>query len=309
MTLQQLRCFCEVVNQGLNLSRAARVLHTSQPAITRMIRGLEDELGVQLLMRLGPRIAAITEEGQQVLGFALQILQDVRNIKLAAGDKRNAGTGLLRVGTTNLQARHALVDVARRFVEAYPEVSLTMAQGTPAEVADWVSRGMVDVGVSTLPAELPRNVVRFEAYAIHRCIIAPRGHAILKKRRPSLAQLAQNRLIMYDNQLDTGAVVRKAFDAAGIFPRITLRTTDAGLVKDYVAAGLGIAVIQTMAFDAARDTALGMVMAGHLFPPSTAWITVRRDQFLRGFMIDFIGMVAPRWTRTEIERARMRAAG
>ena len=305
MTLKQLRCLCEVVQQGLNLSRAARTLHTSQPAITKMVRALESELGVQLLVRVGARIVSLTEEGEDVVTFARQVLQDVHDLRLAASDSKDAGKGTLRIGTTNLQARYALIDVIRRFVQKYPDVDLTLCQGTPAEIARWVSDGEVDIGISTVAQALPRNILKLEAYEIHRCIAVPRGHPLSKMKRPTLAQLARYRLIAHDNQLATGAVVRKAFEAANITPRITLQTADADLLKSYVKAGLGVAVIQKMAIDPKEDRALHIIDAGYLFASSTAWITVRRDQYLRRYMYDFIALVAPRWARGEIDQERI----
>lgn len=304
MTLKQLRCLCEVVQQKLNLSRAARTLNTSQPAITKMIQALESELDVQLLVRVGSRIVSLTEEGEDVVTLARQVLQDVHDLRLAASDSKDAGKGTLRIGTTNLQARYALVDVIRRFVLQYPNVDLTLCQGTPVEIARWVSDGDVDIGISTVPQALPRKVLKLEAYEIHRCIAVPRGHPLCKVKRPTLAQLARHRLIAHENQLAAGAVVRKAFEAANITPRIALRTADADLLKSYVKAGLGVAVIQRMAVEAGQDRSLHVIDAGYLFASSTAWITVRRDQYLRRYMYDFIELVAPRWTRAEVEQRR-----
>ena len=261
---------------------------------------------MQLLVRAGPRIVSVTDEGGEILAFARLVLQDVRDLRLAASDSKDAATGTLRIGTTNLQARYALVDVIRRFARQYPDVDVTLCQGTPAEIAGWVSAGDVDIGISTVLDELPKNLLKLEAYPIHRCIIVPDGHPLLKVRKPTLAELARHRLIAYDNQLDTGAAVRRAFEAAKISPRITLRTADADLVKSYARAGLGIAVIQKMAVDDERGGTLHAVDAAHLFPASMAWITVRRDQYLRRFMYDFIGLVAPRWTRVEVDRVRTR---
>lgn len=303
MTLQQLRCLCEVVNHGLNLSRAARTLHTSQPAITKMIQALESELDVQLLVRVGPRIVSVTDEGEAVVAFAAQVLHDVRNLRAAASDSKNAERGALRLGTTHLQARYELFDAVRRFAQRYPEVDLLLSQGRPAEIADWVSAGEVDIGVSTVPEALPANVLKLEAYRIRRCIIAPAAHRLLELKKPTLAQLARHRLIAYDNQLDESSVVRRAFDTAKVQPRIVVRTSDADLVKDYVAAGLGVAVMQETAVRP-TDRGLKMIRADHLFPTSTAWILVRRDQYLRRFMYDFIAQVAPHWTRAEVDRLR-----
>jgi DNA-binding transcriptional LysR family regulator len=307
MTLQQLRCLCEVANQGLNISRAARVLHTSQPAITKMIRALESELGVQLLIRTGPKLTSLSDEGAQVIKWARRVVDDVSNLRLAASESKSASTGTVRVGTTHLQARYALVSAVQRFAAMYPDVQVVLCQGTNAEIAGWVSEGEVDIGISTLPATVPHNVVKFAAFPIHRCIITPADHPLLKLKKPSLVDLARHRLIAYDNQLATGAAVRKAFAAAGITPKITLRTADADLVKTYVRAGLGIAVIQQIAIEGGHDVGLRSVDASHLFPASQSWITVRRDVYLRRYMTDFIQIVAPQWTAAEVERVR--AAG
>lgn len=305
MTLQQLRCFCEVVNQRLNISRAARALHTTQPAITRMIRKLEAEFDVPLLVRLGPRIVALTDEGHRVVSYARMILRNVRDLRVAAIDARDAKRGSLNIATTSLQARYALLDSVYRFATKYPDVSIEVSQGTPAQIVQWVAAGDVDLGVSPLPAVLPQNIFRLFAYPITRCIVTPCQHPLLKYKRPSLAQVAMFPLIAYSNQLEIGAAVRDALDKAKLSPRIAVHTSDVDLVKSYVRLGLGIGVIQEMAFDPERDTGLRKIYAGHLFAASTAWVTIRRDQYLRRFMYDFIEMVAPKLTRAHIDRVRL----
>src|SRR4051812_15579668 len=172
MTLQQLRCLCEVVDQGLNLSRAARVLHTSQPAATKMIRAMEKELGVEILVRAGPRIVTITEPGQEVVARARQVLHDMDNLKLAASESRSQTTGTLRIAASHLLARHALVDVIREFADKFPGVDINLTLGTQTEVAHWTSSGEVDVAIGTLPDNTPANLLKLEAYSISRCVIA-----------------------------------------------------------------------------------------------------------------------------------------
>jgi DNA-binding transcriptional LysR family regulator len=303
MTLQQLKCLCEIVNQGLNLSRAARTLHTSQPAVTKMIRALEQELDVEILVRAGPRIVAVSDPGQEVLAFAKLVMRDVNNLRIAASDSRDATRGDLRIGTTHMQARYALVSVIQRFAAKYPEVHVNLRRGTPEEIANWASSGEVDIGVSTMPEVVPKNLRNLSIQRVSRCIIAPLGHPLLQLRKPTLADVAKYRLIAYDTRFTTGHVVERAFAAANITPRIAMKATDADVAKAYVSAGLGIAVIEEIAIDAADDT-LRAVNADHLFPASSTWMFLRSDQYLRKFLYDFIGMVSPRWTRNEIDRAR-----
>lgn len=306
MTLQQLRCLHEVINQGLNLSRAARALHTSQPAVTKMIRALESELGLEILVRAGPRIVAISQQGLRVIEQAARVLEDIERMRQAADEAREARAGVLRIGTSHLQARYALVEIIRRFAELYPDVELTLRQGAPAEIAGWTASGDVDLGIATLPEGYPANLLHLDAYPITRCVIAPSGHSILARKRPRLSELAKHRLIMYDDRFKTGRLVGHAFAAANLSPRVAMKATDADVVKAYVAIGLGIAVIQEMAISA-TDTALGSVNVDHLFPTSTSWIMLRRDQYLRQFLCDFVALVSPAWTRDAIERRQRRA--
>lgn len=302
MTLQQLRCLCEAVTQGLNLSRTARALHTSQPAVTKMIRALESELGVEILVRAGPKIVAISDQGQEVLAQAKRVLHDIKNLRLAANDSKDSSTGVLRIATSHLQARYALVNIIRRFASEYPEVDLNLHQGTPEEIAAWTASGEVDIGVATMPDRAPLDLLKLDAYPITRCVIAPPGHPLLKKRKPSLADLGKYKLITYDGRFKTGNLVERAFSVANLDPRITMKATDADVVKTYVALGLGIAVIQEMAIDT-RDDSIRAINVDHLFPVSTTWIMLRKGQYLRKFLYDFIAMISPKWTRSEIDKA------
>lgn len=303
MTLQQLRCLCEVVDHGLNLSRAARALHTSQPAVTKMIRALEGELGVEILVRAGPRIVTVSERGQEIVARARQVLHDISNLRLAAGDSLGQGAGALRLATTHLHARYALVDIIRRFSAAYPGVDVNLILGTPEEIAAWTAAGEVDLGLCTLPGPLPANLFRLEAYPIARRLIARPGHPILKKRRPTLKDIGRHPLITYDGRFKTGELVERAFMAAGIAPKVTLKATAADVVKTYVAAGLGIAIVQAMAVEK-QDRSLRVLNVDHLFPPSMSWIMLRKDQYLRRFIYELIALISPRWTPAEIDRAR-----
>lgn len=287
MTLTQLKCLCEVVDQGLNLSRAAAALHTSQPAVTKMVRALEGELGLTLLVRSGPRIVGVTDQAREVIGLARRVLQDVDNLRLVAGDALETPRGALRIGTTHLHARYALVDVVRELVRDYPQVELSLFEGTPSQVADWTRAGEVDVGIATAPDKVPRELVKLDAYPIHRCIIAPEGHPILRNKRPTLSDLGQYRLVAYDRRFRTGRI-EGAFESAGIVPRIAMRATDADIIKTYVSAGLGVAVIQEMAFDPSVDTAIRKLNADHLFLVSRAYMLLRRDRHVNRYLQNLI---------------------
>lgn len=302
MTLQQLRCLNEVVGNAYSMSRAAGVLHISQPAVSKLIRQLEQEIGAEVFVRFRGRIGGLTEVGGEVHEIAARMLRDAAALTELAAERSVEKSGVLRIGTTHLHARYALLDVITAFTRAYPEVHLDLMQGNPDEIMSWVASGTVHLGVSTLPADIPDSVLTLPAYAIKRCIITPLKHPLLMLKRITLRDLARYPLITYDRVFNSGNVVLGVFEKQGLAPRVAMQATDANVIKAYVAAGLGISVFQKMALDPGEDGRLAVIESGSLFPPSQAFVTLRRGQYLRGYAYDFIARVAPKWIRAAVDR-------
>ena len=135
MKLQQLRYIWEVSRHDLNVSATAQSLYTSQPGISKQIRLLEDELGVEIFSRSGKHLTRVTTAGAEVLEIAGQILGKVESIKQLAQEYSSPNKGSLSIATTHTQARYALPDVIGSFIERYPDVSLHMNQGTPVQTS------------------------------------------------------------------------------------------------------------------------------------------------------------------------------
>lgn len=301
MTLQQLRSLCEVVASDYSVSRAAGALHTSQPAVSKLVKSLEQEVGAEVFVRTRGRITGLTEIGEDVYALAQRMLRDAASLGELAADRSREKSGVLRIGTTHLHARYALLEVITAFTRAYPDVHLDLTQGNPDEIAAWVAAGTVHLGVSTLPGVVPASVLTLPAYPIERCIITPPKHPLLKVKRLTLPEIARYPLITYDRVFNSGNVVLGVFEKHGLQPRVAMKATDANVIKAYVAAGLGISVFQKMALDPAEDKRLAVINAGSLFPSSLACISLRRGQYLRGYAYDFIARVAPKWTRTAVD--------
>ena len=136
MKLQQLRYIVEVVNNNLNVSATAESLYTSQPGISKQVRMLEDELGVQIFGRSGKHLTHVTDAGRDVIDIARQILSKVESIKSVAREHTLPDQGKLNIATTHTQARYALPATIRGFIDRYPEVSLHMHQGTPMQISE-----------------------------------------------------------------------------------------------------------------------------------------------------------------------------
>lgn len=303
MTFQQLRYLCEVVDSGLNISRAAEALHVSQPGISKIIKQLEDELAVDILVRKGHRIAGVTEAGEEIVAQARAIMNMVQGMRDVAADRNNPDDGQLKLATTHQQARYALLNTIQEFARTHPKVSLHFVQGSMTEIISWVSNGKMDLGISATTAKLPDNVVALEAYKIRRCVIAPRGHPLLEVPKPTIKDLARFPLIAYDESNNAGLVTLREFRKHRLQPKIAIKATDAGVIKAYVAAGLGIAVIQTVALDAESDSGIAIVPNAHEFPASTTSVILRKGHYLRKYAYDLLKTISPALDRKTILRA------
>lgn len=208
----------------------------------------------------------------------------------------------MTIATTHTQASYGLVSAIRKFKTLYPRVTLHMRNGAPAEIAQWVSMGRVDIGINARPQRLPANIVAIEAYRIDRCIIAPAGHPILKLRKPSIKDIARYPIIDYDHDAHTGALLSNLFVNAGVEPNIAVTGTDATAVMAYVEAGIGIAILQKQIFEGLSNRKIRAVDASHLVPTSAAMMLLRKNAYLHSFMYRFIELVAPQWPKIELDK-------
>jgi len=303
MKLQQLRYIVEVANHGLNVSATAESLYTSQPGISKQIRMLEDELGIQIFERSGKHLTQITQAGYDVIKIAQEVLAKVESIKSVAGEYTNPDRGSLNISTTQTQARYALPFVIQGFMQRYPLVSLHMHQGSPTQISDSVVKGNCDFAIATEAFHLYEDLITLPCYHWNRSVIVPKTHPLATVDNLSIETLAQFPLVTYTFGFTGRSELDSAFNRAGLTPKIVFTATDADVIKTYVRLGLGVGVIASMAFDPAVDTDLVLVPSSHLFEPSTTKICFRRGIFLRNYMYDFIERFAPHLTRDVIEKA------
>jgi LysR family transcriptional regulator, cys regulon transcriptional activator len=303
MKLQQLRYLCEVANQGLNLSKAAETLHTSQPGISKQIRLLEDELGVDIFVRNGKRVVETTPPGRVIIEIAERILLDAKNLKQVGQEFANEATGSLTIATTHTQARYALPTAIKNFTARYPQVKLILRQGSPTQISEFVTSGSADIAIATEAIELFADLVMLPCYKWNRCIVVPPRHPLLKLEKLTLEALAQYPIITYDFAFTGRSKINQAFDAKKLTPNVVLTAIDADVIKTYVELGLGIGILAQMAFDPKRDQHLRSIDASHLFEPSTTRIGIGRNSYLRGYVYDFIEIFAPHLTHEVVTAA------
>jgi LysR family cys regulon transcriptional activator len=301
MKLRQLHYIHEVANRGLNVTAAAEALFTSQPGVSKQIRMLEEELGVDIFVRNGKHLAEVTPAGQRILEFTMRLLEEVENIKNVAEEFRDTDRGDLSIATTHTQARYALPPVIQKFRKRYPKVTLHLHQGSPPQIAKMAAEGHADFAIATEAMHHFESLVMLPCYHWNRCVLVKPGHPLAAVKRISLADIANYPLITYTFGFTGRSKLDQAFAAHGLKPNVVLTAVDADVIKTYVRLGLGIGIIANMAFDERIDKDLQRLPADHLFESSTTHIGFRRNIFLRGFMYEFMSLFAPHLTRSLID--------
>ena len=303
MKLQQLRCLAEVARRGLNVSEAAEALHTSQPGVSKQIRALEDELGIQVFARHGKRLVEITEPGKAVIAIAERILSETQNLRRAGEEYANDKLGTLTVAATHTQARYSLPKAVAAFKQRYPKVQFVIHQGNPTQICEQVLAGEADFCVATEAIALYPGLVSLPVYQWNRCVVVPPRHPLLKQAPLTLEALSQYPIVTYDFAFANRSLVQKAFESRGLQPNVVLTALDADVIKTYVELGLGVGILAKMAFDPGRDRTLRAIDASHLFESSTTRLGVKRGAYLRRYAYEFIELFAPHLPRAIVERA------
>ncbi|NLJ93568.1 MAG: HTH-type transcriptional regulator CysB [Aeromonadales bacterium] len=303
MKLQQLRYIVEITNNNLNVSATAQSLFTSQPGISKQVRLLEDELGVQIFERTGKHLSQVTPAGKDIIRISSEILGKVESIKAVASQHTHPDQGSLNISTTHTQARYALPEVITDFIERYPKVSLHMHQGTPIQISESVAKGASDFAIATEAMHLYQDLIMLPCYHWNRCILVPKDHPLASISQPSIADLAEYSLVTYVFGFTGRSELDTAFNKAGFEPKVVFTATDADVIKTYVRLGIGIGVLASMAIDTEHDSDLVAIDASHLFSSSTTKIGFRKGTFLRSYMYDFMERFAPHLTRDRVDKA------
>ncbi|HKJ22086.1 MAG TPA: HTH-type transcriptional regulator CysB [Gammaproteobacteria bacterium] len=303
MKLHQLRYVREVARCGLNVSAAAKALHTAQPGVSNQIRMLEDELSLQIFERNGKRLVGITQPGRAIIAMAERIFRELDNIRQVGLEFTNEASGSLSIATTHTQARYALPEAIKAFTRQYPNVGLQIHQGSPTQICEMALNGVADIAIATEGIDLFEELVMLPCYQWNRCVVAPRSHPILQDNPLSLEAIASYPIVTYDFAFAGRSKINQAFAGKNLKPNVVLTAIDSDVIKTYVELGLGIGLLAKMAYDPQRDTGLGVADASHLFEASTTRIGIRRGMFLRGYMYSFIELFAPHLTRQAVDHA------
>lgn len=305
MKLQQLKYLLAIVDNGLNITAAADRLYTSQPGVSKQLKLLEEELGMQLFIRKGKSLGGITPAGERVIERARVIMREVDNIRSLASDYYEEEEGSLSIATTHTQARYVLPEIIAEFRKRFPNISLNLHQGTSEQIADMVAANEIDFAIATGSSELFSDMLLVPSYHWDRSIIVPKGHELTGlDRKITLHDLVAYPLVTYVFSFGGQSSLKLAFSEEGLEPDVGFTARDADVIKTYVRMGLGVGIVASMAADCADRKDLEVIDAEGLFPRSTTWIGYRKDAVLRRYMFDFIQLFAPHVTPQQMNDLR-----
>ena len=303
MNLHQFRFVQEAARRNLNLTEAAKALHTSQPGVSKAIIELEEELGIDIFTRHGKRLKRITEPGQHVLDSIAIILREVGNLKRIGEQYSAQDTGTLSIATTHTQARYVLPQPVARLREQYPKVNISLHQGAPDQVARMVIEETAEIGVATESLASYPELVTLPCYEWQHVLVLPATHPLSKKERLALEDIAAQPLITYHPSFTGRTRVDAAFAQRQLTPRVVLEAIDSDVIKTYVRLGLGIGIVAEMAMADDRQGDLVARPLGPLLGQNVARIALKRGAWLRDFVYHFASLLSDRLDKDLILKA------
>ncbi len=306
MNLHQFRFVLEAVRRNLNLTEAAKALHTSQPGVSKAILELEDELGIDIFARHGKRIKRVTEPGHEVLRSIEIIMREVSNLKRIGAQFATQDSGTLSIAATHTQARYVLPAAVAKLRHAYPKVSISLHQGSPEQVARMLLDDVADIGIATEALADHPELITLPCYDWQHALVLPTGHPLLERERIALEDLAQVPLITYHPSYTGRSRIDQAFAQRQLKPHIVLDAIDSDVIKTYVKLGLGVGIVAEMAMQGdERSPDLVSRPLGYLFGHNVSRVAFKRGAYLRQFVLRFAEFLSERLSRELIHKAML----
>jgi len=304
MKLQQIKYIFEVARNQLNVSATAELLFTSQPGISKQIRLLEDELGVEIFVRSGKHLTNITPAGREILPIAENILKQVRTIQNIASSHVSHKEGRLNLASTHTFSRYFLPSIVEQYRRKYPKVAMHIYQGGLQETNTELDDGKLDFALVNDGEEVFSDKIQLPCFYWKRCLVVGKDHVLATSSTISFDILARYPLLTHTSSGGRINHIEKAFKENGFSPDVVFSATDCEIIKSYVRMGLGVGIIARMAYEETLDADLVCIPIDHLLPSSLVNVVFDRNLYFREFIFSFIESLAPQLSKELILRAQ-----
>ncbi|CAM3960154.1 LysR family transcriptional regulator [Mesobacillus zeae] len=240
MEFRQLRFFAEAAKQK-SITKASEVLHISQPALSKAIKGLEEELGTTLLIRTN-KTSELTDAGEVVLDYALRMGVLLEEMTTTLNDLSELKRGEVHIGLPPFIGSLLFPKVMAKFHHHYPNIKLNIAEYGGARVVKSVEEGEMELGVAVLPLDDKQ----FRIYPIleeEMQLVVHEDHPLGKKQSIDMSDLADEEFIFYNEEFALYKILREYFISAGFEPKILFQSSQWDLMSEMAAANLGITIL------------------------------------------------------------------
>lgn len=300
MKLQQLRYIREIQRNGYNISLTSEKLFTSQPGISKQVALLEDELGIQIFERQGKHLSGPTAVGKMIIDEAGKMLDIEERIKAISNSVTSPDSGQLHLHTTNAIAKFLLPKALEYFMKKYPNVTLHLGTIEPGTKSVAFPSGPFDFSIVAHDVEEQLGLTILPAYKWSLSLILAADHPLAHSDELTLQALAKEKIISYELKSTGRTAIDQAFSREGLRPQYAITAMDSEVIKEYVSRGVGVGIIASVATHEISDKLVVRSLEG-LIPDCYAWICFNKNNFLQGYMYDFIENFAPHLTRSVIQ--------
>jgi DNA-binding transcriptional LysR family regulator len=252
MEIRQLEAFVAVADTGSFTAAGDRV-NLTQSTISQQIKALEEELGEALFLR-GKRSTQLTEAGERLMPHARLILGTLDEIAAAFRASGRAPRGRIRVGASAMAAAYLLGPLYEGFIKAYPDIQVVVrATSTTDETVRQVTVGEIDVGFIAVP--VTNQALAVEPVATDEIVlVVGKDHAWAHRRSVRAAELDGAPFVAFERGLSHRQTMDDLLGKVGVTPRVIAETNDPITVKNFVEAGLGIALVPRWSVAAEAET-------------------------------------------------------
>jgi len=276
--LKELRAFCITRQEG-SMSKASEILYASQPTISLQIKTLEEELGVKLFERRGPRLK-LTTEGEILYDLVSPLVQGIDHIKESfAAHYGDLTSGELTIAAEESTILYTLPKPVQKFVNEHPGIRLKLANVTGRDGREMLLSDEVDFAVSSM-LDVPDNLTYAPFVSYPSVLIMPKDHPLTQLSKITLADIGKHGMILPPSQFSSWRLVKMVFALNGVSYKVVLEAGGWEVVKKYVSIGLGISIVTDICITEADRKNFAVVSLDEFFPARKYGILSRAGKTL-----------------------------